>query len=497
MFRNSDDGEEINNSLDFLIREPEYKKEIYQIKEEIKQNENLYKLYGINTERNLNVIITKVTNVSEKENPNFIKRLLITIKLIEENKLLVENLWLEKMNSKESVYNLYISELTNTIYRNEYNLISLNNYMSSTKNTYKDNIQILILIVQKMKYFQKYEFSHLNLHPNNIFINIKNNSLIYFGPPKLSNNFSNDCTYLWYSSPEEIFIPDKIFQNDDIAKLNDIWCLGCIICELFFVNFPLFQVYSSNEKLFKIIDTLGFPSYNEVEDYINQYQYDSLYKRSLNHSQENNLFEMLISPKEKKSNLYYFKTELIDIIKGCLTYDIKKRLKLEDILKKLEYLNNNISSEFHSKILNNINISNESSSDNFDIKKRTHDIKCIINNKSIESDKYKEINKDNNNKSIEINDIKLINNKFDNLYPKIQNNINNNRYEFNNNKSNLNNIIKKEMDIRRNNIKYRKESDKKENIMDYFKEEKKEIVKDEYKELEESKYIIFILFSNL
>ena len=497
MLRSSDEEEDIDNSLNFLIREPEYKKEIYQIKEEIKQNENLYKLYGINIERNLNVIITKVTNVSEKENPNFIKRLLITIKLIEENKLLVENLWLEKMNSKESVYNLYISELTNTIYRNEYNLISLNNYMSSTKNTYKDNIQILILIVQKMKYFQKYEFSHLNLHPNNIFINIKNNSLIYFGPPKLSINFSNDCTYLWYSSPEEIFIPDKIFQNDDIAKLNDIWCLGCIICELFFVNFPLFQVYSSNEKLFKIIDTLGFPSYNEVEDYINQYQYDSLYKRSLNHSQENNLFEMLISPKEKKSNLYYFKTELIDIIKGCLTYDIKKRLKLEDILKKLEYLNNNISSEFHSKILNNINISNESSSDNFDIKKRTHDIKCIINNKSIESDKYKEINKDNNNKSIEINDIKLINNKFDNLYPKIQNNINNNRYEFNNNKSNLNNIIKKEMDIRRNNIKYRKESDKKENIMDYFKEEKKEIVKDEYKELEESKYIIFILFSNL
>ena len=33
--------------------------------------------------------------------------------------------------------------------------------------------------------------------------------------------------------------------------------------------------------------------------------------------------------------------------------------------------------------------------------------------------------------------------------------------------------------------------------MDYFKKKKKEIVKDEYKELEESKYIIFILFSNL
>ena len=493
MLRSSDEEEEIDNSLDFIIREPEYKKEIYQIKEEIKQNEHLYKLYGINIERKLNVIITKVTNISENENPNFIKRLLITIKLIEENKLLVENLWLEKINSNRKEYNLYISELTNTIYRNEYNLISLNNYMSSTKNTYKDNIQILILIVRIMIYFQKYEFSHLNLHPNNIFINIKNNSFIYLGPPRLSANFSNDYTYLWYSSSEEIFISDKIYQNNDLAKLNDIWCIGCIISELFFVNFPLFQVYSPNEKLLKIIDILGFPSYNEVEDYMNKYQYDSLYKRSLNHSKDNNLFEMLISPKEKKSNLYYFKTALIDIIKGCLDYNIKKRLKLEDILKRLEYLNNNISSEFHSKILNNINISEVSPSNTSHIKK-DHNNKCIITKKSIETRKFKGINNDNSeNKNVIGNNIKLINNKVDNYYPNL-NNQNNYRYEYN---KNINNIIKKEMEMRKDKIKYRKESDKKENIMDYFKEEKKIIVKDEYKELEESKYIILILFQIL
>ena len=493
MIRSSDEEEEIDNSLDFIIREPEYKKEIYQIKEEIKQNEHLYKLYGINIERKLNVIITKVTNISESENSNFIKRLLITIKLIEENKLLVENLWLEKINSNKKEYNLYISELTNTIYRNEYNLISLNNYMSSTKNTYKDNIQILILIVKIMIYFQKYEFSHLNLHPNNIFINIKNNSFIYFGPPRLSSNFSNDCTYLWYSSPEEIFIADKIYQNNDLAKLNDIWCIGCIICELFFVNFPLFQVYSPNEKLLKIIDILGFPSYNDVEDYMNKYQYDSLYKRGLNHSKDNNLFEMLISPKEKKSNLYYFKAELIDIIKGCLDYNIKKRLKLEDILKRLEFLNNNISSEFHSKILNNINISEVSPSNTSHIKEE-HNNKFIINNKSKETRKFKGINNDNSaNKNLAVNNIKLTQNKFDNYYPNL-NNQNNYRYEYN---KNINNNIKKEMEMRKDKIKYRKESDKKENIMDYFKEEKKMIVKDEYKELEESKYIILILFQIL
>ena len=142
MIKSSEDEEEPENPLDFIIRNTEYKKEIYQIKEKIKQNENLYKLYGYNKERNLNIVITKVKNISVKENPNFLNRLLITTKLIEENKLLVENLWLEK--NKNTNYNLYVSELTNTIYRNEYNLITLNNYMISTKNTYKDNIQILI-----------------------------------------------------------------------------------------------------------------------------------------------------------------------------------------------------------------------------------------------------------------------------------------------------------------------------------------------------------------
>ena len=169
MIRSSDEEEELDNPLEFIIRNPGYKKEIYQIKEEIKQNEVLFKLYGHNKDRNLSVVITKVMNISEQENPFFPQRLLTTIKLIEENKLLVENLWLEKL--LYNYYNLYVSELTNTIYRNEYNLITLNNYMTSTKNTYKDNIQILISIIKTMLYFQKYDFSHMNLHPNNIYIN--------------------------------------------------------------------------------------------------------------------------------------------------------------------------------------------------------------------------------------------------------------------------------------------------------------------------------------
>ena len=331
-----------------------------------------------------------------------------------------------------------------------------------------------------MLYFQKYDFSHMNLHPNNIYINIKKNNLIYFGPPKIVKNYTNDSTYLWYSSPEDDFIEKKIDNN-----YNDIWSLGCIICELFFINFPLFQVYSPKEKIMKIIDILGFPSHQDV-DYLNKYQYDSLYKKSLNHLKDNNLFELLLSSKEEKSNLYNVKVQLVDIIKGCLVYNRKKRLKLEDILGRLEYLNNNISSEFHSKILETIKITEDSETNNSNNYSHSN-INNIIKNQSLDSEDFKEINIDNN---ININ----FNGK---NYPSIN---------LNNNSPNLNNILKnninkEKLDKKRHqnekeiiDLKYMKKLEKKENIIDYFKEAKNLKEKDEYKELDKSKYYLINFF---
>ena len=96
---NEDDITNTDNSFDFILRPQEYKDEIYKINEEIKQNINSSKLYGYNIERKLNIVITKVMNIYQKENSNLLKRLLTTIKLIEENNLLVENLWIEKINT--------------------------------------------------------------------------------------------------------------------------------------------------------------------------------------------------------------------------------------------------------------------------------------------------------------------------------------------------------------------------------------------------------------
>ena len=403
MIRSFDEDDDIENSFMLVLRNKEYKNEIYKINEKIKHNNNMKKLYGYNKERNLNVVITKIMNISLKENPNFEKRLLIAIKLIEENKLLVENLWAE-LNIKNN-YDLYISELTNSIYRNEYNLITLNNYMNSAQNTYKENIEILISIVEKMLYFQNINFSHLNIYPNNIYINTKNNS-IYLGPPKLVKNYSNDSTYLWYSSPEENYIEDEIWENDTYAKYNDIWSLGCIICEMFFINFPLFQAYSSNEKIFKIIEILGFPEYKDV-DYMNKYQYDSLIKEISNKSKENNLIGFLLTTKEEpNSNLYNFKIELIDIINGCLSYKITNRMPLEEILQNLRYLNNNISTEFQSKISYTIN-SEDSETSNYISSNTSNNINTITNSNNISNTNSNNINGKNNNNIFKIKNMKI------------------------------------------------------------------------------------------
>ena len=494
MIRSLDEEEDINNSFNLVLREKEYKKEIYKINEEIKHNKNMNKLYGYNKERNLNVVITKIMNIFLEENPIFEKRLLLTIKLIEENKLLVENLWVER--EKSNSYTLYISELTNSIYRNEYNLITLNNYMNSIQNTYKDNIEILISIVQKMIYFNLVNFAHLNIHPNNIYINIKNNNSIYFGPPKLVKNHANECSYLWYSSPEQSYSENEIWENSLSGNYNDIWSLGCIICEMFFINFPIFQAYSPNEKIMKIFEILGFPEYEDV-DYINKYQYDSIVKKSINYSKENNLIGFLLSSREEHSNLYNFKIELIDIINGCLCYNRANRVTLDEILKKLEYLNSNISSEFQSKIMYTTIINSEESENNRNTINSNYKYKNNKNNKSIESeeDNYIEKSENDNNNTNEYNYFSFINNEYKiNNSKNNKNNYKNKKITLNNEKDNkIKDIIKNYEDNKKNEKFSKKDNEEPKKINKYENKKNIKYIKetDEYQELQKSKLILY------
>ena len=121
------------------------------IKEEIIFSKNINKIYAIAKEKNYGLVIKKILNVSLVSNPNFKKRLISTVKLIEDNLLLVENLWLEELN--KDLYNLYISEYTKSTYKSQFNLLTLSFYLNEIKGIeYSINIKLLLNILTKLHY---------------------------------------------------------------------------------------------------------------------------------------------------------------------------------------------------------------------------------------------------------------------------------------------------------------------------------------------------------
>ena len=322
-----------------LQRDRDYINSLYIIKKVISIDNNIEKIYGSTREKNYNVIITKISNISFKDNPVDEKRLISTTQLIEDNIVLVENLWLEE---DKDLYTLYLSEFTKSTYRNEYNLISLNHYLNEnhTEKSYKTNIIIILKILERLKEIHKNnKFAHLNLCPNNIFFN-KNNQSIYFGPPKIFQFLNNDYSCLWYSSPEECYIEKHVEEDLESGIKNDIWAFGCILCEMFFVVCPIFQAFSKREKMKKIIDTLGVPKFEEI-DYMSNQEYSFIQSTEENIKVNNKLKEILI-PEETEIDYSSVNTTIkkiiFEIIYKCFYYNRNKRISIEEMISQIDYL---------------------------------------------------------------------------------------------------------------------------------------------------------------
>ena len=334
-----------NNFIYSLLRDKEYIDSLYIIKKSIIIDKNVEKIYGLTREKNFNIIITKYSNILLKQNSIEYKRLTSTTDLIEENIVLVENLWLEEINDENSsIYNLYISEFTKAIYRNEYNLINLNYYFNSnhTETSYKQNIIILLQLLQKIKSIHNNNnFAHLNLSPNDIYFN-KNDQRIYLTPPKIVKNIQPPIPIFWYTPPEEIYIEKKIMENLNNGIKYDIWSIGCILCEMFFVVTPLFQSFSQREKMKKIIDILGVPEIEDI-DYMSNQEYSFI--QSTNESGINNynkLKEILLTDDNEIINFSTvnnnIKKVILEIIIKCLCYNRNKRITIDEMINQIDYL---------------------------------------------------------------------------------------------------------------------------------------------------------------
>ena len=440
-----------NSFIYSLQRDKEYLNSLYILKKLISLEKNIEIIYGSTREKNYNVIITKYSNISFKYNSIEQIRLKLTTELIEENIILVENLWIEETEENSFIYNLYISEFTKAIYKSEFNLINLNHYLNSnhTENSYKNNIIILLQLLQIIKQIHsKNNFSHLNLSPNNIYFD-KNDQRIYLTPPKII--ISNIDSYnLWYSPPEECYIEKNILEDINNGIKYDIWSIGCILCEMFFLVTPLFQTFSKREKMKKIIDILGIPKLEDI-DYMSNQEYSFI--QSINEEENNNynkLKEILLINNNEinfSSINCNIKKIILEIIIKSICYNRKKRISLDEMINQVDYLYDRYIKEKPMKIdamniinrdnllqLNApiINISLNPYKSNKSTFNSLNSNSCYDeNNNNNETENDNDINNDINN-SIEKNYDSFISDRYSTVIN--NNNINNNKY-MNNNKN--------------------------------------------------------------
>ena len=393
-----------------LFKDDNYLNSLYLIQNEIVYN-NYSILYAFSKYEKKCCCIKKIliNNID-----NFIEnRINKIVNLIEENIFLIENIWIVNLNKN---YIVYISEYTKNTYKNEYNIHCLNYYLNERKNVeIMKNLKLILNIIDKIIYIQKEKkFCLFNINTNNIYFNNNEKLDIYFTPCLNPYSFYN------YNNSLEFNYINKILINDENSGyLNEIWSLGCIIAEMFLCITPLFNSNNEYNNLEKIINILGVPKENDVNDFLNKNEYYSLKRLYKNQNKKTY---------EENDEI---KSKILDIIKKCLKYNRKERISLEELKEFFLGLEKEINKKGELKtVLKRVNVINNLENN----LEKTNLYENIQNKKNKIFNPNLNINTINNNNE-------TIQNINYNYHISIPNNNNNNNY-INNNK--INNLKKNE-----------------------------------------------------
>jgi serine/threonine protein kinase len=186
------------------------------------------------------------------------------------------------------------------------------------------NLTLIKNIIIKM--FDESFPPHLNLSTSNIYFN-QNNNEVYLGPVKILG-FSE---YELYYSPPELALDSENISNYSNA---DVWSIGCILAELFFLASPLFACFSIRDKIRKTIEILGIPKYSDISFYMGQKEYQMIVNTYSNNKTEPLIFQLL----EYKTNSV--KKEVFNIIMRCLQYNPSNRPSIKELFQMVKDLEN-------------------------------------------------------------------------------------------------------------------------------------------------------------
>jgi len=142
---------------------------------------------------------------------------------------------------------------------------------------FRKRLEIFFNLLHSLKKIYFNDIIHNNLTPNNIYVRIDTDEVLL---GHINLNLKHDYSAILYSPPELSFnYHSNNFQYEnsfEIRKKSDVWMLGCLLAEMFFVSSPLFQIISPKQEISKVIEILGIPEYEDVIDYINLKDYRKL-----------------------------------------------------------------------------------------------------------------------------------------------------------------------------------------------------------------------------
>lgn len=257
---------------------------------------------------------------------------------------------LEKLKDKENVIQLidnFILDKISYIVLELYEM-TLEEYLKNDID-YEIKIEILRKIIIGLKYFEELGIIHGDLKPYNILINEKDLK-IAICDLSLSHEFCHIkrgkiLQTAYYRSPEAIF--GSIYD-----KNIDLWSLGCIIVEIF-IGMRLFDIHKyCSFKKNDLPDILN--DFNEEMILLNMFEkvlgkmpYEyyryALYSNYYLILNNNKSYQLIYGINHEMKNIneifddFNFEHDIKEIVCGLLKYESSDRLKLNNILEKIDF----------------------------------------------------------------------------------------------------------------------------------------------------------------
>jgi len=194
---------------------------------------------------------------------------------------------------------------------------------------------IIYQILSGVKFLHDKYILHRDIKPANILITSQGQvKLADFGLSRFFEKrknqwkvYTNSVETLWYRAPE--LLMSECYYKTSV----DLWSVGCVLAELF-TKEPLFKEQNIPNQIKAILNMIGRPTKNELNRYykINEGSNPTFIDSILPEEGEIADFENKIIKLDKTGYLAKDSSAL-DLIKGLLTFDVKKRLSAEQALK--------------------------------------------------------------------------------------------------------------------------------------------------------------------